>query len=291
MAQLTKAGTQCVGDELGWTRSNIHREIHHAGFDITITVPVGVTQWRVVGPRCHTCGAYVFRWTVMSDTDPHSPATALLVDLDGTITDSFTGIANSFRHALTTVGVPIPGPEVIDGIAGPPMIDTLHGLGLDEATADAAMRAYRARYTETGWLENSVFTGMGELIADLANAGRRMAIATSKNQNTARAILDHFDLSDHFEVIAGASDDGSRRTKADVIAHALDGLGVAYDRDTHRTPSPVVMIGDRSHDIEGAASFGIPAIFVRWGYAQDGEADAAAWRVENIAHLREVLGV
>ncbi|NED59727.1 HAD family hydrolase, partial [Streptomyces sp. SID10244] len=42
--------------------------------------------------------------------DPADPATVLLVDLDGTITDSFAGIANSFRHALAEVGAPEPGP-------------------------------------------------------------------------------------------------------------------------------------------------------------------------------------
>lgn len=229
--------------------------------------------------------------SVTSETDPHDPATALLVDLDGTITDSFAGIATSFRHALTEVGAPIPGAEVIDDIAGPPMIDTLRALGLDEATAAAAMAAYRARYTDVGWLENSVFPGMEALLADLAASGRTMAVATSKNENTARAILEHFGLADLFTVIAGASDDNSRRAKADVIAHALDGLGITYDADSRRTSRPVVMIGDRSHDVEGAADFAIPAIFVRWGYARDGEGDAAEWRVESIAHLREVLGV
>ncbi|MGV9710288.1 HAD hydrolase-like protein [Gordonia sp. NPDC003424] len=223
--------------------------------------------------------------------DPTDPSTRLLVDLDGTITDSFAGIANSFRHALAAVGAPEPDPDVVAGIAGPPMIDTLIGLGLDRPTADAAMRAYRERYTEVGWLENSVFDGMGELLADLTAAGRTLAVATSKNQTTARIILEHFGLAQNFAVIAGASDDSSRRAKSDVIAHALDGLGVTADTDGRVTSAPVVMIGDRSHDVEGAARFGIPAILVRWGYALHGEDEAASWTVDSVADLREVLGV
>lgn len=223
--------------------------------------------------------------------DPADPSTLLLVDLDGTITDSFDGIAKSFRHALDAVGAPTPHPDVVAGIAGPPMMDTLHAIGLDQPTADAAMRAYRARYTDVGWLENSVFDGMGEVLADLVAAGRTLAVATSKNQTTARAILEHFGLAGYFRVIAGASDDSSRRTKSDVIAHALDQLGVPVDAAGRVTSTPVVMIGDRAHDVEGAALFGIPAILVRWGYALNGEDDAAAWTVDSIADLREVLGV
>ncbi len=223
--------------------------------------------------------------------DPADPSTILLVDLDGTITDSFAGIANSFRHALAAVGAPEPAPEVVAGIAGPPMIDTLTGLGLDQDTADVAMRAYRERYTDVGWLENSVFDGMGPVLADLAASGRTLAVATSKNENTARAILEHFGLAGHFRIIAGASDDGRRRAKSDVIAHALDQLGIATGADGQVSDVPVVMIGDRAHDIEGAALFGIPAILVGWGYALDGEDGSTAWSVGSIADLREVLGV
>ena len=224
-------------------------------------------------------------------TNPADPATILLVDLDGTITDSFEGIANSFRHALAEVGAPPPDDETVAGIAGPPMIDTLRGLGLDEATADAAMTAYRARYTTVGWLENAVFDGMDAVLADLVAAGRTLAIATSKNENTARAILDHFGLTQHFRVIAGASDDGSRRAKSDVIAHALAQLSDGADTESARPSAPLVMIGDRDHDVEGAAEFGIPAILVGWGYARQGEGRSATWNVDSVANLREVLGV
>ncbi len=223
--------------------------------------------------------------------DPTDPSTTLLVDLDGTITDSFAGIANSFRHALATVGAPEPPAEVVAGIAGPPMIDTLRAIGLDPSTADAAMIAYRRRYTEVGWLENSVFEGMDSVLADLSAAGRTLAVATSKNEVTAQAILEHFGLAHHFRVIAGASDDGVRRAKSDVIAHALEQLGIETDPTNGVTVAPVVMVGDRAHDVEGAATFGIPAILVGWGYAQDGEDGSAAWSVGSIAHLREVLGV
>ncbi|MEO9327520.1 HAD hydrolase-like protein [Gordonia aurantiaca] len=228
---------------------------------------------------------------MLTPPDPRHPDTVLLLDLDGTITDSFAGIANSFRHALAAVGAPEPDPEVVAGIAGPPMIDTLNGLGLEPAVADEAMRAYRERYTEIGWLENSVFDGMDSVLADLSAAGRTMAVATSKNQTTAQRILEHFELADHFEFIAGASDDGTRRHKSDVIAHAVSELGIPVDPGTGHVTAPVVMIGDRSHDVHGAAAFGISAILVRWGYALHGEERDAAWAVSSTAELRDVLGV
>ncbi|MBD0860008.1 HAD hydrolase-like protein [Gordonia sp. zg691] len=227
----------------------------------------------------------------MTPPDPRHPETVLLVDLDGTVTDSFDGIANSFRHALAAVGAPEPDPDVVAGIVGPPMIDTLNALGLPPEAAEQAMRAYRERYTDIGWRENSVYDGMAAVLADLAASGRTVAIATSKNQTTARKILDHFGLTEHFRYIAGASDDGTRRHKSDVIAHAIAELGLPVDPDTGHVTVPVVMIGDRSHDVHGAAAFGISAILVRWGYSLDGEDRDAAWAVDSVAELRDVLGV
>jgi len=54
----------------------------------------------------------------------------------------------------------------------------------------------------------------------------------------------------------------------------------------------VLMVGDRSHDVEGAAEHGIDTVVVGWGYgAGDFDDDAGVERIADVATLREVLGV
>ena len=186
----------------------------------------------------------------------------VIFDLDGTLTDSAAGIVSSFRHALAQVGVPVPDdPDLAGLVVGPPMHLTLHGLGLGEKT-DAAIAAYRADYTARGWVLNEVFDEIPELLADLRAAGVRLAVATSKAEPTARKILEHFGLDDHFEVIAGASLDGVRATKAEVVAHVLSQLDPL--------PEHVLMVGDRCHDVHGASHHGIDTVVVEWGYGGRG---------------------
>jgi len=214
----------------------------------------------------------------------------VLFDLDGTLTDSAQGIVSSFRHALGEVGASqmaaVPEGDLASRIVGPPMHHTLSEMGLGEAV-DAAIAAYRADYTARGWAMNRLFEGTAELLADLQAAGVRLAVATSKAEPTARRILAHFGLDGHFEVIAGASVDGTRATKSDVIAHALAQLDPLPDR--------VLMVGDRSHDVEGAAEHGIDTVVVGWGYGRadfdDPDAVRALAHVSTMADLREVLGV
>jgi len=207
----------------------------------------------------------------------------VIFDLDGTLTDSAEGIVASFRHALTAIGAEVPDGDLTGRIVGPPMHVTLRSMGLGEK-ADDAMTAYRADYTARGWSMNRMFDGIEDLLADLRAAGIRLAVATSKAEPTAQRIVEHFGIDEHFEVIAGASVDGSRSAKADVVAHALTQL--------RPLPERVLMVGDRSHDVEGAAAHGIDTVVVDWGYgATDFEDDVKIRRVATVNDLREVLGV
>jgi phosphoglycolate phosphatase-like HAD superfamily hydrolase len=210
----------------------------------------------------------------------------VIFDLDGTLTDSASGIVASFRHALGEVGAAVPEGDLAKRIIGPPMHVTFAEMGLGDQ-ADEAFAAYRADYISRGWSMNHVFDGIPALLADLQAAGVRMAVATSKAEPTAQRIIEHFGLTDHFEVIAGASVDGVRSAKADVVAHALAQL--------EPLPSRVLMVGDRSHDVEGAAVHGIDTVVVDWGYGADDfdrhDEETNRRHVSTVADLREVLGV
>src|SRR5277367_4630551 len=197
-------------------------------------------------------------------SSPQARPQLVIFDLDGTLTDSAQGIVASFLHALSHVGAPIPEGDLAAQIVGPPMDDTFHALDLGDST-DEAIAAFRAEYGTRGWAMNTLFDGIAALLADLDAAGVRLAVATSKLEPTARRILTHFCLDQHFEVIAGASPDGSRKAKEEVLAHALEQL--------QPLPERVLMVGDRSHDVDGAATHGIDTVVVGWGYGQDDFAD------------------
>ena len=86
-----------------------------------------------------------------------------------------------------------------------------------------------------------------------------MFIATSKPEQMAVEIVEKFDLAQYFEKVCGATFDGTRSHKADVIAYLLEQVG-----DTGKT----IMVGDTEFDVIGAAAHGIPTIGVSWGYGE-----------------------
>lgn len=211
-------------------------------------------------------------------------AQLVIFDLDGTLTDSAVGVLASFRHALAAVGAEPPPGDLAARVVGPPLAQTMVALGLGDR-AEEALAAYRADYTRRGWAMNALYDGIADLLDDLRAAGTRLAVATSKSEPAARRILEHFGIGGHFEVIAGA--DGNRTAKVDVLRHALSQLDPL--------PRTVLMVGDRIHDVEGAAQHGIDTVIVEWGYgasdfAEDTDAAPVA-SVATVAELREVLGV
>ncbi|MCL2533059.1 MAG: HAD hydrolase-like protein, partial [Nocardiaceae bacterium] len=146
--------------------------------------------------------------------------------------------------------------------------------------------AYLERYNSIGWSENEVYDGIEPMLAIAQGTGARLAVATSKTERFAIRILEHFGLAGYFEVIGGASSDGSRRAKADVIEHVLGGLGIPA---TPGAVADVVMIGDREHDVHGAAHWGIPTVFVEWGYGSGAEAEGARWSAPTVPDLTRIL--
>ncbi|MCK0090840.1 HAD hydrolase-like protein [Rhodococcus sp. HNM0563] len=223
--------------------------------------------------------------------DPHPltlPAPVVLFDLDGTLTDSATGVINGFLHAAAVVGFGVPDGN-LEWLLGPPMRDTLRSFGLGDDEVERGLTAYREYYTDTGWSENALFDGVGTMLAAVRDTGTRLAVATSKNESAAVRILEHFGIADHFEFIGGASEDGVRRAKADVVAHSLAALGIEAVDAAHGGTSDVVMVGDREHDIHGAGRFGIPTLFVEWGYGTGSEGAVAAKTVATVDELQRLL--
>ena len=141
------------------------------------------------------------------------------------------------------------------------------------AEANTALEYYRERFARVGMYENSVYDGIPELLQNLRQAGKTLAVATSKPQLYAEKILEHFGLAAHFSTIAGPGFNGELPTKADVISEVLQRLHL-----TAADKNATVMLGDREHDAIGAQQNKIAIIGAGYGYSSPGELSAAGVR-------------
>lgn len=205
----------------------------------------------------------------------------LLFDLDGTLTDTGEGIKKSIEYALNKQGITVDDYSELDRFIGPPLWDSFRDFcGLDDEHVNQAVISYRERYSTIGLYENTMYENMDLLLKTLYEQGKTIAVATSKPELYARQIVEKLGIDKYFTFVAGATFDGTRSKKSDVVKYAMENCGV-------KDLSKVVMIGDRMFDINGAKECGIDSIGILFGYGdrEEHENAGATYIAENVMDI------
>lgn len=192
-----------------------------------------------------------------------------LFDLDGTLVDSGVGITRGVQYALKHFGIEVEDRRQLYPFIGPPLLDSfMDFFNLNETQAQGAIDYYREYYGATGLFENTVYPGIKTVLDQLKSQGKMIALATSKPEVFAERILAHYQLTDYFDYIGGATFDGVRSHKLDVIRYVLQALG--------NPPSDqVVMVGDRKFDVLSGNQLNLTTVGVLYGYGSQAELQAA----------------
>ncbi|MCH4161217.1 MAG: HAD hydrolase-like protein [Bifidobacterium sp.] len=204
----------------------------------------------------------------------------VLLDLDGTLTESAPGIIASVKQTLSDLHQPIPDEQELNRFIGPAISESLHRNGLQGETLQKAVTLYRRYYSEIdffadpldnkhlvpGCLVNSLYQGIPQQLELLRKAGYELAVATCKPEYQALPVCKHFGIDHMVDGIYGASRDNSRINKDQVIRYAFEHLEF-----NHANGDVAVMVGDRWTDVDGAIAVGLDALGCAWGYAEQGE--------------------
>ena len=193
--------------------------------------------------------------------------TTLLFDFDGTVFDTVEGITKSIQYALRKHGRDAELEE-LRCFAGPPLVDKfMEVYEVSKEEAEQLVTDFRERYVPIGVYESSPFPGIRELLEAVRAAGKKTAIATSKPQALAELLLQRAGLRDLFDVVVGSGGGVNNDAKWQIVTRAMELC--------ESKPEDCVLVGDTKYDVEGAKKCGIPCIGVRWGYAAEGELEAA----------------
>jgi phosphoglycolate phosphatase len=185
---------------------------------------------------------------------------AVLLDLDGTLSDPKVGITQSIQYALATLKRPVPKDDDLTWCIGPPLRQSFATLlqTSDSVLINRAIDLYRDRFARVGLFENTLYPEIPDLLQALNRAGSKCFIATSKPQVFAKRIIEYFQLAELFDGIYGSELDGTRSDKGELLNHII--------QLEKLLPQTTVMIGDRKHDMIGAKCHNLITIGVTYGY-------------------------
>ncbi|MGR3742429.1 HAD hydrolase-like protein [Companilactobacillus sp. DQM5] len=189
---------------------------------------------------------------------------SVFFDLDGTIINSQEGIIKALQYMYKKIGL-YHDEATLKTFIGPPLGETFvkyDGMDPDnEEGIQEWINIFREYYDDKGWRENTIYSGVEEMLTSLNKQKVPVYIATSKPERTAKRIINDLNMDKYIEDVFGAADiESQRNAKKDVITYGLNNLPSSFDK------SNIAMVGDRKNDIEGGHYNDLRSIGVLYGY-------------------------
>jgi len=183
----------------------------------------------------------------------------VILDMDGTLVDSNEAHAKSWVETLKHFGhdVTLEVVHPLIGQGSDKLLPRLAGI-IKDSDIGRKMVAHRSALFEQQYLSAiQPFPASKELVMRMHDAGLKVVIASSSRSNHLQHFIDTLGIGALIDGSTSANDVEVSKPDPDVVAAALDKLGIAA--------ADVVMIGDTPYDIEAAARVGVRTIALRCG--------------------------
>ncbi len=187
---------------------------------------------------------------------------ALLLDHDGTLVDSYEGIAKCMRLTCRDLGVPEMGDEEILASIGPTLEERFTELWGADIASEAA-RAYRSHYKAHHISGTRIIPEAKKTLETLAHQGMRMACVSNKTWFFCKQQLAHVGLLPYIQTVFGHRLGYAPKPDPEMLLAAIKLLNVK--------PEEAVMIGDTTTDIQAARNASIPVWIIKGKYTQPDE--------------------
>lgn len=186
---------------------------------------------------------------------------SIIFDLDGTLLDTLTDIAESVNEVLTIKNFPTCSRENYKTFIG----DGLHNLilrSVPDGTKESIIADCCKKFTEIyseNWKKNCCpFLGINTMLTDLSARQIKMAVLSNKPHAFTRLFVEEFFPEDMFEIVFGQRDGVNKKP------HPAGALAIAEFLQTQ--PENILFVGDSDVDIQTGNAAGMGTAGVSWGY-------------------------
>jgi len=184
----------------------------------------------------------------------------ILFDLDGTLIDSTDAIVSTFKHSFEKLDFDFSGnDEDIKNLIGYPLDIMYKSLGVDEDRVWDFVDTYKNRYREISKEQTTLLENAFEAVK-LASQIARVSVVTTKTRMYTMPLLDHFNITQFFEIVTGRENVQNPKPHPEPILVTLEQMNYDEKRDS------VWMIGDTKLDLIAAREANINSIGVLCGY-------------------------
>ena len=196
------------------------------------------------------------------------PYDNIIVDFDGTISDSRKDIARAQLWVLERLGVNGFREEDLYPFIGMPLEETFRQLlpPVMHDRVDEASELYAEYYPSRSLLTTTLFPGVRGTLERFRSLGKRVAVASTKRGAGIRRATDHFGITPLFDRLQG-SDGLPFKPDPAIIRVILEAEG--WD------PEATIMVGDTAMDVLAGKNAGIATVGVTYGAMSEDQIQAA----------------
>lgn len=183
-----------------------------------------------------------------------------IFDLDGTLLNSLTDLANSCNYALKTHQLPTRTQEEVRMMVGngvKKLMERAIESGTKHPEFQAIYSTFRQHYLNHSEENTAPYPGIKEMLQRLHCQGARIAVVSNKFDAAAKALVNHY-FGNLVKVTVGEREGVRKKPAPDTVESALHLLQCSKEG--------AVYIGDSDVDILTAKAVGIPCISVLWGF-------------------------
>ena len=206
----------------------------------------------------------------------------LILDLDGTLVDSLTGIAASLNHSLAEYKHATHPPSAVRNFVGDGVVMLVKralGETHEPTLATSIIDSFKGHYDANWQSGTRAYEGITEALESLNEAGYPLAVLSNKPHAFTTAMAQRVFPTIEFAAVLG---------QRDGVPHKPEPQGaLEIAKMTGHAPLDCIVIGDSTMDLETARRAGMRAIAVTWGY-HDRERLIEAGATHMIDHPHEL---
>ena len=190
---------------------------------------------------------------------------AAVFDLDGTLLNTLSDLADSGNELLASYGMP-PHPEpafryFVGNGSRKLMERILPGKSAEEI--DEALVRYKAIYEKRLTAKTKPYAGIAEMLSELKARGIRMAVCTNKHISAAEALIRKYFPADTFDTFEGDRPGVPRKPDPAHVNIVLEKMKVR--------PEETIYLGDSGVDMQTAVNAKALPVGVLWGFREKDE--------------------
>ena len=184
---------------------------------------------------------------------------AVVFDLDGTLVDSRSDLANAVNHALKSTGQPEQSEaDIVPHIGNGMRILLSECFGpVSDETLEAGIASFTGFYEEHCLDNTKLYDGVKESLGEMSRSAR-LAVVTNKPMRFTEKILRSLGIRDSLSSVVGGDSLAERKPHPAPVLKALDEMGAM--------PTGSLMVGDGIQDVMAGQAAGLQTCVVRYGY-------------------------